>query len=59
VLSALAAGCPNPVIAEKLCISRHTVATHVEHILDKLGVGGRVEAAVRAMRDGLVLGGRD
>jgi DNA-binding CsgD family transcriptional regulator len=58
VLTALAAGWSNPLIAERLSISRHTVATHVEHILHKLGVGGRVEAAARAMRDGLLLGGR-
>jgi DNA-binding CsgD family transcriptional regulator len=57
VLTELAAGCPNPVIAERLFISRHTVARHVEHILEKLGVAGRVEAAPRAVRAGLLLAG--
>lgn len=58
VLTAMAGGWPNPVIAERLFISRHTVARHVEHILEKLGVGSRVEAAARAVRDGLILGRR-
>lgn len=58
VLTLIVRGLPNPTIGAQLGISAHTVARHVEHILDKLGVGGRVEAAARAMRDGLLLGGR-
>lgn len=55
VLAALADGHPNPAIGDRLCISHHTVARHVEHILDKLGVTSRVEAAACAVREGLIL----
>lgn len=57
VLTALAEGGTNPAIAERLAIGRRTVATHVEHVLEKLGVASRAEAAARATRDGLLLGG--
>lgn len=57
VLTALAEGGSNPVIAERLAIGRRTVATHVEHVLAKLGVASRAQAAARATRDGLLLGG--
>jgi DNA-binding CsgD family transcriptional regulator len=55
VLAALADGHANPVIGDRLCISHHTVARHVEHILEKLGVSSRVEAAACAVREGLIL----
>jgi DNA-binding CsgD family transcriptional regulator len=55
VLARIVQGLPNPTIAGQLGISAHTVARHVEHILDKLGVAGRVEAATCAVREGLVL----
>lgn len=55
VLAALADGHANPAIGNQLCISHHTVARHVEHILDKLGVTSRVEAAACAVREGLIL----
>lgn len=35
----------NDEIAERLCLSKHTVKKHVEHILGKLGVRDRGEAA--------------
>jgi DNA-binding CsgD family transcriptional regulator len=50
----IAEGASNPEIAEILFVSRRTVATHVEHILNKLQVGNRVEIAVAAIRLGLV-----
>jgi DNA-binding NarL/FixJ family response regulator len=43
----------NGQIAERLFISRKTAAVHVTHILDKLGVDNRVEAAMLASRAGL------
>ncbi|HXX62063.1 MAG TPA: AAA family ATPase [Candidatus Sulfotelmatobacter sp.] len=54
VLSLLAAGRTNREIAELLFISPKTASVHVSNILGKLGVEGRVEAAVVAQRVGLV-----
>lgn len=53
VLQLLRAGDTNAVIASRLCVTERTVATHVEHILHKLGARNRVEAAVWACRSGL------
>jgi DNA-binding NarL/FixJ family response regulator len=47
-------GASNKEISEKLIISVSTVRTHVEHILEKLAVTGRTQAAVKAMKEGLV-----
>lgn len=55
VLTLLAQGRTNPEIAAALIVSRHTVSTHIEHILRKLGVATRGAAAARAVRDGLLL----
>ena len=54
VLHLMGAGLNNAEIAAELWVSRRTVATHVEHILRKLGAGNRVQAVVRAIAIGLV-----
>lgn len=54
VLNLLAKGRTNQQIAQELNIAEATVRTHVSHILDKLGVSNRVEAALHALRAGVV-----
>jgi DNA-binding NarL/FixJ family response regulator len=54
VLVLLARGYTNPEIARELIITQHTVKIHVEHILTKLGVSDRTQAAVRAIGLGYV-----
>ena len=54
VLALLAEGRTNPEIAETLYISRKTASAHVSHILAKLEVRSRVEAATLAHRLGFV-----
>ena len=54
VLTFIAQGWTNQEIAERLVISATTVKTHVQHILEKLGVSDRTQAAVYAVRSGLV-----
>ena len=53
VLRLLAAGRSNAAIAGLLFISNKTVSVHVSHILDKLGVASRGEAAASALARGL------
>ena len=50
VLELVAAGRSNGEIAEVLFISPKTASVHVTHILNKLGVNNRVEAATIAVR---------
>ncbi|MCX6398423.1 MAG: LuxR C-terminal-related transcriptional regulator [Propionibacteriales bacterium] len=47
-------GLSNAEIAAELVIAPRTVTTHVEHILRRLGVANRTQAAVLAERYGLV-----
>jgi DNA-binding NarL/FixJ family response regulator len=54
VLRLVADGADNAAIGRQLSISRHTVKHYVTNIFQKLGVGSRVEAAVYAVRTGLV-----
>jgi DNA-binding NarL/FixJ family response regulator len=54
VLELLARGVDNPGIARALYLSQHTVKNHVSSILVKLQVENRIQAAVRAVRGGLV-----
>jgi DNA-binding NarL/FixJ family response regulator len=53
VLRLVATGLSNREIAPLLFIGESTVKTHVEHIIAKLGVSDRVQAAVWAARQGL------
>jgi DNA-binding NarL/FixJ family response regulator len=54
VLTLIAEGQTNREIATKLSISIGTVKIHVEHIIAKLGVTDRTQAAVRAVEYGLL-----
>jgi DNA-binding NarL/FixJ family response regulator len=54
VLGLIARGCTNREIATRLVISEKTAGHHVSHILDKLGLSRRSEAAVYAVRKRLV-----
>ena len=53
VLVLIGRGFPNKLIARELDISEKTVKTHVGHVLAKLGVTDRTQAAVVAVRAGL------
>jgi DNA-binding NarL/FixJ family response regulator len=54
VLQLIVEGCSNALIAERLFITVGTVKTHVRNILNKLCADDRTQAAVRALRSGLV-----
>ena len=54
VLAELAKGKSNKEIAAELVIAEKTVRTHVSNILGKLGVSSRTQAALHAVRSGLV-----
>ncbi len=54
VLKLVARGHSNQMIAEQLIISPKTAKTHVSNILSKLGLASRTQAAVYALKAGLV-----
>jgi DNA-binding NarL/FixJ family response regulator len=54
VLCLFAEGLSAPAIAERLVISRKTVASHLQHVMAKLGVHSRAHAVAEAYRIGLV-----
>ncbi len=54
VLGLLAQGYTNRQIAKALVISAGTAKNHVEHIIGKMGVSDRTQAAVRAYQLGLI-----
>ena len=54
ILRLIVEGRENSEIAEILVISHSTAKNHVAHVLDKLGMSNRVQAAVYAVRSGLV-----
>lgn len=55
VLGLLIAGYHNAEASRRLVVTQRTVATHIEHILTKLGADTRALAAVRAERRGLYI----
>jgi DNA-binding NarL/FixJ family response regulator len=54
VLHLLTQGYSNPAIAQRLHLARGTVRNYVSAILQKLGVSDRTQAAVEALRRGLI-----
>jgi DNA-binding NarL/FixJ family response regulator len=54
VLRLIARGLSNRLIARELTLAEKTVKTHVSSILGKLGVADRTQAALYAVRSGLV-----
>lgn len=53
VLALLPGGLSNPEIARELGVAQSTVKTHMRHVLEKLHVRDRTEAAAVATREGL------
>jgi DNA-binding NarL/FixJ family response regulator len=54
ILQAMARGIPNDAIAGALKMSPHTLRTHTQNIITKLGVHSKLEALVLAIRHGRV-----
>jgi NarL family two-component system response regulator LiaR len=54
VLGLIGRGMPNKLIARELSLSEKTVKAHVSSILAKLGVTDRTQAALYAVREGIV-----
>ncbi len=54
VIAMIVDGADNATIGRELSISKHTVKQYVTNIFEKLGVSSRVQAAVYAVRNGLV-----
>jgi DNA-binding NarL/FixJ family response regulator len=54
ILTLIAEGLTNADIAETLSVSQNTVKTHIRNIFSKLGVSDRTQAAIWAIRNGLV-----
>lgn len=56
VLTLATEGLSNWEISEALVVTPRTVATHIEHILEKIQAPNRAAAAAYALRQGLILG---
>jgi DNA-binding NarL/FixJ family response regulator len=54
ILALVAEGMSNREIADRLVLSPETVKSHVAAILEKLNVSDRTQAAIFAVRNGLV-----
>ena len=57
MLRLVAQGQTNAEVANNLVVSIATVKTHIEHVIAKLEVAGRTQAAVRAVELGLLTPG--
>lgn len=53
ILKLVAQGLGNQEIADELVISERTVANHIGHILSKLHLSNRTQAALYALREGI------
>lgn len=53
VLSLIAAGLPNKLIARRLAITERTVKGHLTRIFERIGVTDRTQAALWAREHGL------
>jgi len=54
VLALVSQGDTNERIAYKLNLGADTIKSHLRKIMDKLGVSGRTQAAIKAVREGLI-----
>lgn len=54
VLQLLVDGLSNQQMAERLFLGQETIKTHMRHIMEKLVVADRTQAAVKALRQGLI-----
>jgi DNA-binding NarL/FixJ family response regulator len=54
ILRLVADGLSNPQIARQLTVKPETIKTHIGRIMDKLAVCDRTQAAVKALRQGLL-----
>jgi DNA-binding NarL/FixJ family response regulator len=54
VLTLLTQGLQNYEIARRLGVGSETIKTHMRHIMEKLMVADRTQAAVKAIREGIV-----
>ncbi len=54
VLTLIIHGDSNKIIAEKLCVTNHTVKAHLTQIYKKLGVTNRTSAAIKAKDDKII-----
>jgi DNA-binding NarL/FixJ family response regulator len=51
IISLLAVGCKNEEIADKLCVSPHTIKTHLYNIYKKINVTNRLQATLWAAKN--------
>lgn len=54
VLALLTEGCATQDIAEQLVLSVHTVRSHIQNLITKLGASSKLEAVMIALRQGLM-----